>query len=94
MVFIALIKRRVSGKPILELTFNGQQRFKMIVDTGASGMVITQEIAGALGVVPVGKAKANIVSSKAVEFPVSYLESMELGRMMVNKVPVAIASAD
>lgn len=94
VVFIAPIKRRVGGTPIVEVTFNGRQRFEMIVDTGASGTVITQEIASALGVVPVGKAKANTVSSKAVEFPVGYLESMEVGGVMANKVPVAIAGAE
>ncbi|MBD2296582.1 retroviral-like aspartic protease family protein [Anabaena sphaerica FACHB-251] len=93
-VFIAPIKRRVGGTPIVEVTFNGRQRFEMIVDTGASGTVITQEIAQALGVVPVGIAKANTVSSKAVEFPVGYLDSMEVGGVMVSKVPVAIAGVE
>jgi predicted aspartyl protease len=93
-VFVAPIKRRIGGTPIVEVTFNGRQRFEMIVDTGASGTVITQEIANALGVVPVGKAKANTVSSKAVEFPVGYLDSMEVGGVMVNKVPVAIAGTE
>ncbi|TAF03422.1 MAG: hypothetical protein EAZ77_17290 [Nostocales cyanobacterium] len=93
-VFVAPIKRRVRGTPIVEVTFNGRQRFEMIVDTGASGTVITQEIAQALGVVPVGTAKANTVSAKAVEFPVGYLDSMEVGGVMVSKVPVAIAGAE
>ncbi len=93
-VFIAPIKRRIGGTPIIEVTFNGTQRFEMIVDTGASGTVITQKIAAALGVVPVGKAKANTVSAKAVEFPIGYLDSMEAGGMTVNKVPVAIASTE
>ena len=94
VAFIAPIQRRVGATAIVEVTFNGRQRFEMIVDTGAGGTVITQEIASALGVVLVGKAKANTVSSKAVEFPVGYLESMEVGGMMVNKVPVAIAGAE
>lgn len=63
----------------------------MIVDTGASGTVITQEMANALGVVTVGKAKANTVSSKSVEFPIGYIDSMEVSGVMVNKVAVAIA---
>lgn len=93
-VFIAPIKRRVGGTPIVEVTFNGRQRFEMIVDTGASGSVITQEVAAALGVVPVGIAKANTVSSKGVEFAVGYLDSMEVGGVTVSKVPVAIAGAE
>ncbi len=93
-VFIAPIKRRIGGTPIIEVTFNGTQRFEMIVDTGASGTVITQKIANALGVVTVGKAKANTASAKAVEFPIGYLDSIEAGGMMVNKVPVAIAGTE
>jgi predicted aspartyl protease len=93
-VFIAPIKRRIAGTPIIEVTFNGTQRFEMIVDTGASGTVITQKIAAALGVVTVGKAKANTASAKGVEFPIGYLDSMEAGGMTVNKVPVAIAGTE
>ncbi|MDD1458157.1 retroviral-like aspartic protease family protein, partial [Dolichospermum sp. ST_sed7] len=93
-VFIAPIKRRIGGTPIIEVTFNGTQRFEMIVDTGASGTVITQKIAAALGVVTVGKAKANTASAKAVEFPIGYLDSIEAGGMRVNKVPVAIAGTE
>ena len=93
-VFIAPIKRRVGGTPIIEVTFNGTQQFEMIVDTGASGTVITQKIAAALGVVTVGKTKANTASAKAVEFPIGYLDSMEVGGMTVNKVPVAIAGTE
>ncbi|MBD2387931.1 retropepsin-like aspartic protease family protein [Cylindrospermum sp. FACHB-282] len=93
-VFTAPIKRRMGGTPIVEVTFNGQQRFDMIVDTGASGTVITQKMAIALGVVPVGKAKANTASARAVEFPVGYVNSMEVGGVMANQVPVAIAGAE
>ncbi|MEH2464885.1 retropepsin-like aspartic protease family protein [Nostoc sp.] len=93
-VFTAPIKRRIGGTPIVEVTFNGQRQFEMIVDTGASGTVITQEMANALGIVPVGRAKANTASSRAVEFPVGYVNSMAVGGVIVNKVAVAIAGAE
>lgn len=93
-VFTAPIKRRIGGTPIVEVTFNGQQQFEMIVDTGASGTVITQQMANALRIVTVGKAKANTASSRAVEFPVGYVNSMAVGGVIVNKVPVAIAGAE
>ncbi len=93
-VFTAPIKRRAGGTPIVEVTFNGQKKFEMIVDTGASGTVITQEMANTLGIVPVGKAKANTASSRAVEFPVGYVNSMAVAGVIVNKVPVAIAGAE
>ncbi len=48
-VFQAPIKRRASGTPVIEVTFNGMQQFEMIVDTGASGTVIAQQTASCLG---------------------------------------------
>ncbi|MBN3923685.1 retropepsin-like aspartic protease [Nostoc sp. NMS4] len=93
-VFTAPIKRRIGGTPIVEVTFNDQQQFEMILDTGASGTVITQQMADALGIITVGKAKANTASSRAVEFPVGYVNSMAVGGVIVNKIPVAIAGAE
>ncbi|WP_315791298.1 retropepsin-like aspartic protease [Fischerella sp. JS2] len=94
VVFVAPIKRRIGGTPIIDVTFNGNQQFEMILDTGASGTVITQGMANALGIVPFGKAKANTASAKAVEFPVGYVNSIEVGGVTVNKIPVAIAGTE
>ncbi|KAB8335681.1 hypothetical protein SD80_005190 [Scytonema tolypothrichoides VB-61278] len=93
-VYTVGIKRRMGGTPIIEVTFNGTQPFEMILDTGASGTVITQKMANALGVVQVGKTKANTANSKAVEFPIGYVDSMEVAGAKVNHVAVAIAGAD
>lgn len=87
----ATIKRRASGTPVIDVTFNGTQRFEMIVDTGASGTMITQQMATALGVVPVAKAKANTASANAVEFPIGYVDSIEVGGAVIKNVPIAIA---
>lgn len=94
-VFQALIKNRNGGTPVVDATFNGAGQFEMIVDTGASGTVITQQMASALGVVPVGKAKANTASDRNVEFAIGYINSIEVGGAVIENVPVAIApSAD
>lgn len=85
------IKRRMGGTPVIEVKFNGNQNFEMIVDTGASGTVITQKMAESLSIVPVGQAKANTASSKAVTFPIGYVNSMEVGEVKVGQIPVAIA---
>lgn len=85
------IKRRMGGTPVIEVKFNGNEYFEMIVDTGASGTVITQKMATALSIVPIGQAKANTASSKAVTFPIGYVNSMEVGEVKVGQIPVAIA---
>ncbi|MGB3641712.1 MAG: retropepsin-like aspartic protease [Rivularia sp. (in: cyanobacteria)] len=92
--FRAPIKRRIGGTPIIDVTFNGKQRFEMIVDTGASGTVITQQMAKLLGVTTVGKAKANTASAMEVEFPIGYVDSMEAGGVKVKQVAVAIAGEE
>jgi len=92
--FRAPIKRRIGGTPIIDVTFNGKQRFEMIVDTGASGTVITQKMARLLGVITVGKAKANTASAQSVEFPIGYVDSMEAGGVKIKKVAVAIAGSE
>ena len=90
-VFQTPIKRRANRTPVINVTFNGTQQFEMIVDTGASGTVITQPMAAALGVVAVAKAKANTASANAVEFPIGYIDSIQVGGALVKDVPVAIA---
>lgn len=94
VVFTAPIKRRMGGTPVIEVTFNGTQAFEMIVDTGASGTVITQKMAQALGVATVGKAKANTASAKGVEFPIGYVDSIAVDGAFANRVPVAIAGPE
>mgnify|MGYP001792145708 CR=1 FL=1 len=93
IAFRAPIKRRIGGTPIIDVTFNGKQRFEMIVDTGASGTVITQQMARLLGVTTVGKAKANTASAQSVEFPIGYVDSIEAGGVKIKKVAVAIAGS-
>lgn len=90
-VFQVPVKRRESGTPVIDVTFNGVQQFEMIVDTGASSTVITQKIATALGIVPVTTAKANTASDRGVEFPIGYVDSIGVGEAVINQVPVAIA---
>jgi clan AA aspartic protease (TIGR02281 family) len=93
LVFQAAIERRIGGTPVIYVTFNGDRKVEMIVDTGASGTVLTQATADALGLVPVAKAKANTASAKAVEFPIGYVNSIQVGGAVVKDVPVAIAPA-
>lgn len=90
-MFQAVIKTRHGGTPVVDVIFNGGTPFEMIVDTGASGTVITQQMAAALGVVPIGKAKANTASDRNVEFAIGNISSIEVGGAVVNNVAVAIA---
>ncbi|NJK74286.1 MAG: hypothetical protein HC942_09555 [Microcoleus sp. SU_5_6] len=90
-VFQARIKRRAGGTPVIDVVFNGNRTFEMIVDTGASGTLITQRMASVLGVRPVRTIKAGIADGSIVEFPVGRVQSMGVGGAQVRNVEVAIA---
>ena len=89
-VYQARIKRREGGTPVIDVTFNGSQTFEMIVDTGASGTVITEQMAVALKVQVIGKAKVSTASDRSVEVPLANVDSIAVGGASVRQVTVAI----
>ena len=90
-VFQAKIKRRAGGTPVIDVVFNGNKTFEMIVDTGASGTLISQRMATALGVRPVRTVRAGIADGSVVEFPIGVVRSIRVGGAVSQNVEVAIA---
>lgn len=90
-VFQAKIKRRLNGIPVIDVTFNGNRKFEMIVDTGASGTLITRAMAGALRVKIIGSVRSGIADGSVVEFPIGRVQSIAVDGAEVKNVPVAIA---
>lgn len=90
-VFQAKIKRRAGGTPVIDVVFNGNKTFEMILDTGASGTLISQRMATALGVRPVRTVKAGIADGSVVEFPIGLVRSIRVGGAVIQNVEVAIA---
>ena len=91
-VFRVKIIRRDANIPVIEVTFNGKQKFEMMVDSGASGTVITPAMAKALGVVTEGTTRAKTPNGEAT-FPLGRLQSVEAGGLVIKDVVVAISSS-
>ena len=89
--FYAPIVRREGNTPVIKVVFNGSQAFDMIVDTGASGTLITQRMAETLGVVPVAATMVDTASERGVVVPLGYVTSMEVNGAAAQNVMVAIA---
>ncbi|MDY7012053.1 MAG: retropepsin-like aspartic protease [Cyanobacteriota bacterium] len=87
------IKRRDRGTPVIDVRFNGQYTFEMLLDTGASHTVITPAMAQRLSLEPRGVAVADTASATGVEFPIGLVESMQVGSVAVNDVLVAVSPA-
>ncbi len=90
-VIRARIKRRISSTPVIEVVFNRDRTFEMIVDTGASASLITEQMATALKIQPTRTIAAGIANGDTVHFPVGKVRSMSVGSLSVNNVEVAIA---
>ena len=90
-MYQAKIKRRAGGTPVIDVVFNGSKKFEMIVDTGASGTLITKPMAIDLGVRTTGRTKAKIADGSTVEFGLGRVESIAVNGAMVKNVEVAIA---
>ena len=90
-VFQARIKRRVSGIPVIDVKFNGGRTFEMMVDTGASGTVVTVAVAKALKLQSQGVVLVNTPSDSAVPFPLSSVSSMEAAGIVARNVTVVVS---
>ncbi|MEH2442624.1 retropepsin-like aspartic protease family protein [Nostoc sp.] len=90
-VFRVSIKRRFGGTPVIDVTFNNKKTFEMIVDTGASGTIITQSMANTLELQATGTMQAQIADGSEVEFPTGKIKSVAVGGVTANNLQVAIA---
>lgn len=83
------IKRRESGIPVVEVTFNGIHTFDMLFDTGASGIAITEDMASKIGV----KAKMTGIAETAggtVPIGIGLVSSVKAGQVFAKDLRVSI----
>lgn len=95
-VFRVPIKRRASGTVVIDVTFLNsglQHTFEMILDTGATGTVITPVMASALRTKPIGSVRADTASGQGVTFAIACIDSIQAGGAVHKNIPVAIGSA-
>ncbi len=89
------IQRRQGGTPVVGVTLkgaSGTQTFPMLFDTGATGTLITADMARAVGVTVVGETQARIADGSVVTLPVG-LVNVELGGLRREQVKVAIGGS-
>ena len=91
-IYEAPIVERIHGIPVVDVIFNDQV-FPMMVDTGASGTLITPQMASALGVRPIGQVTSSTANGVAV-FDVGYVRKIEIDGAKVANVPVAVGLPD
>ena len=91
-VILVPIKRREFGTLVIDVTLtntNIKQTFEMMLDTGASGTAITQEMAARLNVETVAVAKVNTAAGGAL-IGVGCLDAVQVAGASLKNVPVGI----
>ncbi len=88
------IVRRAGGTPVINVTFNGGQQFDMILDTGASGTLVTPAMATALNLTPAGQTRVNTANSRNVTLSLGYVNSIQVGGAIAQNVLVAISGPE
>lgn len=77
---------------MIDVTFNGNQKFEMLLDTGASGTLITRSMARALQIPIIGAGQFTMADGRTIVMPLGQLNSISIQGARVNNVKVAIAS--
>jgi predicted aspartyl protease len=93
-VVVTPIIARAGGTPVINVLFNGSAVFPMIVDTGASGTLITAEMAAALNVQAAGEAKVDTASQRNITLTLGYVQSIQVEDAVTENVLVAIAGPE
>ena len=92
--YIIPIKDRRGNLLIVDVIFNGTKTYEMIFDTGASGTLITQEMAEGLNISRTGTAMTQVADGRAVEIGIGLIGSMSAGGLTVSQVSVGIAPSE
>lgn len=88
-IFTVPIKRRHSGIPVVDVTFNGKHTFEMLFDTGASSITISQAMASAMGLKP-SRGAFSQTAGGMVPIGIGTVSSVKVGEVMTSNIDVAI----
>ena len=82
----------VRYRPFLNVMVNGKGPLRLVIDTGASLSVISDEAAAKLGIKPVARGGNARAVGGSGTFPIVYglLDSMQLGDVRIEAIPVYI----
>jgi predicted aspartyl protease len=87
------IIKKLDNIPVVAVTFNGQHRFEMLLDTGASRTLITRAMATQMNLQSQGKTQAKTASGIS-EFDIVNLDSVQFGQGVTNNITVSVGKDD
>lgn len=91
--FYVNIKRRYGGIPTIDVIFNGNKSYEMLVDTGASGTVLTVGMAEELNLKTEDIVLMQSASDQAIPISVTTVKSIKVGKGEIRNIKVGISHA-
>lgn len=85
------IKRKRSGIPVIDVTFNGKYTFEMMLDTGASSIVITPQMAKKLRVNHHETIRVSTPSDNNVKLSSGYVYTVQVAGLKQKNARVITA---
>ncbi|MGV2827906.1 retropepsin-like aspartic protease family protein [Myxosarcina sp. GI1(2024)] len=85
------IVRRNAGIPVIKVKFNDKYEFEMMLDTGASITVLTEQMAKILGFKSQGSLPIQTPSNELVYFPWGQVRSIATAGAVAENVPVVVS---
>lgn len=87
------IKYRKNRIPVIDVLFNGGQRFEMMLDTGASATMITEEMAQRLGTKTIDEMQV-MTAAGVTTVKIVVVKSISVAGNTIQNVPVSIGPLD
>jgi hypothetical protein len=87
--FSAPIKYRQSRIPVVDVVFNNGAVYEMLVDTGASGTMITYDMANSLGLRELGQVNVGTAAGDTT-MSVAKINAMTVAGKTIYNVPVTV----
>ncbi|HEY9614962.1 retropepsin-like aspartic protease [Allocoleopsis sp.] len=91
--FTVPITGRKHNIPIVKVTFNDNYTFPLLFDTGASGTVITLEMAEKMRLMPVGVTNAQVADGSVASYVVAQVKSQKIASRVKRDMEVMVAPA-
>jgi gag-polyprotein putative aspartyl protease len=89
--FTVPIKKRIGGIPLIDVTFNRNKTFEMLLDTGATVTTITEKMGNELKIKP-QQTIPIATAGGIIKAGLSKVESMKAGNLQVNNLLISISS--
>jgi predicted aspartyl protease len=91
--FAIPIEKKLGGVPVIQVTFNNNNRVLMLLDTGASRTLITRSIAEQLKLASSGNSQAKTANGTAT-FKTATIDRIKFGNGEAKAVEVAVGQND